>query len=135
MDSAEVFLLGQAVVIGTVGGVGLTLTTIYSRRGPMIYPVYAAIVCALTLLLTRYSALSFSTRFWACLAGFLVANVALYPVVSILAQRQRRELVTQGRLPESALKSSIGMLGHSWRMGFLVGIGAIISAAAAFVSA
>ena len=135
MTSSELLLVGQAVVIGTFGGVGLVLTTIYSRRGPMIYPVYAAILAALTLLLARYSALPFSVRFSACLAGFLMANMVLYPVVGILAQRQRRELVSQGRLPATALKGSINLLGHSWRIGALIGVGAIVSAAAAFVSA
>src|SRR5688572_2523674 len=113
-------MLAQAAVIGAFGGLGLALTTIYSRRGPMIYPVYAGLIAALTLLLTRYTSLAFSARFTACFAGFLVANLVFYPVVGVLAQRQRRELVAQGRLPETALKSPIGLLGHSWRIGFLI---------------
>ena len=41
--------LPRAIVVGLFGGAGLALTSIYSRRGPLIYPVYAAILAALAL--------------------------------------------------------------------------------------
>ncbi len=128
-------VVAQAAVIGLFGGVGLALTVIYSRRGPMIYPVYAATIAAITLLLARYASLSFGARFVAGFVGFEVANAVFYPVVAILAQRGRREAVNQGRLDVSALKRPIGFLGHLWRIGFLIAMGTIIAAAMAFVSA
>ena len=124
----------RALVIGAFGGVGLTLTAIYSRRGPLIYVPYAAFLAALTLLLARYSALSYTTRLTASLAGFLVASGALYATIGILAGRHRRRLVAEGRLPESALHYRLPLVGHAWRVGFLVSVGAIISAGIAFVS-
>jgi hypothetical protein len=127
-------LIAQAIVVGIFAGVGLALTTIYSRRGPMIYPVYAALVVALTLLLSRHAILPFRDRFVASLVGFLVASLMLYAVVGVLAQRDRIRLVNEGRLPATTLKRPIGFFGHSWRLGFLLAIGALVSAAAAFVS-
>ena len=46
MSSAFTHVLLQAAVIGVFGGAALVLTQLYSRRGPMIYPVYAAILLA-----------------------------------------------------------------------------------------
>src|SRR6266850_8069383 len=96
VDIGLSLVIAKALVIGLFGGAGLALTAIYSRRGPMIYPVYAALLASLTLLLTRFSSLSFGDRFKASLAGFLLASAMLYWVVGVLAERQRRELVAQG---------------------------------------
>ena len=126
--------LPRALVVGVFGGAGLALTAVYSRRGPMIYPVYAAVVAALALLLTRYQALTYSARLAAVLAGFCVASGVLYVAVGILAGRQRERLVDAGRLPADAAHVRVPLLGHAWRIGFL-GIGTIISAGVAFVSA
>ena len=40
-------LVLRAGVVGIFGGAGLVLTQMYSRRGPLIFPVYAAILAAL----------------------------------------------------------------------------------------
>lgn len=124
----------RAVVLGLFGGAGLVLTVIYSRRGPLIYPVYAALLAALALLVGRYPDISYAGRFSAALAGFLVASAALYVAVGILADRQRRRLVAQGRLPPSALEARLSLWGHTWRLGFLVTIGAIASAGVAYIA-
>lgn len=124
----------RALVIGAFGGAGLTLTALGSRRGPLIYPVYAAILAALALLLARYPDLSYVQRWAAALAGFLVASAALYVTVVILADGERRRLVVQGRLPATALRA-ITLGGHAWRLGFLLAIGTLVSAAVAFVAA
>lgn len=124
----------RAVVLGVFGGAGLALTAIYSRRGPLIYPAYATLLAALTLLLARYNGMSFSERFAAALAGFLVASAALYITVGILSDRQRRRLVAEGRLPASALDSRLPLWGHAWRVGFLLAVGAITSAGIAYIS-
>ncbi len=41
--------LPRALVLGAFGGVGLVLTVVYSRRGPMIFLPYAALLVALAL--------------------------------------------------------------------------------------
>jgi hypothetical protein len=123
----------RALVLGLVGGAGLALTAIYSRRGPLIYPVYAALLASLALLLGRYADMSFPERFGAVWGGFLVASAALYLTVSILSDRHRRRLVAEGRLPASALESRLPLRGHAWRLGLLLVVGAIASAGVAYV--
>jgi hypothetical protein len=122
----------RAVVVGVFGGLGLALTIIYSRRGPMIYPVYAALLAALALLLARHDSLPYMSRATGALAGFVVANVFAYAAVAFKASRERRFLVAQGRLPPDA--KGVTLLGHLWRWGFLISIAAIVSAAIAYVA-
>lgn len=126
-------LVARAVVVGVFGGVGLSLTSIYSRRGPMIFPVYAAFLAALALLLGRHSYFPYEVRVAAALVGFATASLMLYVTVGVLANRQRDALVAQGRLPRNA--GGVSLLGHVWRWAFLLGAGAIVSAALAFISA
>lgn len=124
--------LPRAVVVGVFGGAGLALTTIYSRRGPLIYPAYATLLAALALLLARYDTLALSERFAAALAGFVVASVALYVTVLILSNRQRRQLVSEGRLLASSVR--LPLSGHAWRLAFLLAIGVITSAGIAYIT-
>jgi hypothetical protein len=126
--------LSRAAVIGAFGGAGLALTATYSRRGPMIYPVYAAILAALAVLLSRYPDLPYLGRVLAGLIGFCVATAAMYVAVGILARRARRRLVAEGRLPASALQFRLSIVGHTWRIGLLLAIGTIVSAGVAFVA-
>jgi hypothetical protein len=125
----------RALVIGVFGGAGLSLTATYSRRGPMIYPVYASLLAALTLLLSRFSAVGFVDRFAAALASFLVASAVLAFTVGRLARLHRARLVTSGRLSESALNARVSLFGYAWRIGFMLAIGGIVSAGVAFVAA
>ena len=67
--------LPRALVLGVFGGIGLALTVVYSRRGPMIYPAYAAFLAALALLLARYPDLAYGQRLTVALASFLTAGL------------------------------------------------------------
>ena len=125
----------RALVLGAFGGIGLVLTAIYSRRGPLIFAPYAAFLAALTLLLARYPSLTYSTRVAAGLAGFLVASVALYAATGVLANGARRRCVAEGRLPEAALHYRLPLWGHAWRLSFLVGVGTVVCMGLAFVAA
>lgn len=125
----------RAIVVGVFGGAGLVLTHLYSRRGPLVYAPYAALVVMLTWLLARYPAVPYVGRFAAALGGFLTGSMLLYVAAGITADRQRRRLVREGRLPPSALQFSTGVFGHAWRLGFLVAIGSVVSAGVAYVSA
>jgi hypothetical protein len=127
--------LPRSVVIGVFGGAGLALTALYSRRGPMIYPVYAAILAALAVLLARYPDLPYASRLLAALAGFCVASAALYVITGILAERGQRRLVADDRLSATALKCRPSVIGHAWRIGFLLILGTIASAGVAFIAA
>jgi hypothetical protein len=135
--STDLFLnpaFPRAIVLGLFGGIGLALTAIYSRRGPLIFPVYAAVLAALAVLLSRYMALPFTVRLIAALAGFCAASFVAYIAIGILAQRNRRDLVAQGRLPKTALRGRTSVLGHAWRWGFLLVVGTVASAGIAFIS-
>ncbi|HSQ31455.1 MAG TPA: hypothetical protein VLN49_16480 [Gemmatimonadaceae bacterium] len=125
-------LVLRAAVVGLFGGVGLSLTSIYSRRGPLIYPVYAALLPSLALLLARQSQSSFALRTTAAFVGFTVATLMSYITVGVLASRHREVFVAQGRLAPNS--GGVSPLGHVWRWALLSGIGIIASAAIAFVS-
>jgi hypothetical protein len=90
------YAFSQAIVIGVFGGAGLVLTQLYSRRGPLIYPVYAAILAALALSLARADSLSFGARFVAAFAG-MVASTAIAMAATIMrSARQHRAYVAKG---------------------------------------
>lgn len=122
-------------VLGLFGGIGLALTAIYSRRGPLIYPVYAAALAAMAAVLARYPTLPFVARWFAALVGFAAASAVLYVTVGWLAARQRVHLVAIGRLPENRLHTNLSVRDHAWRIAFLLAVGALASAGVAFVSA
>ena len=126
--------LPRAIVVGLFGGVGLACTVIYSRRGPLILPVYAALLGALALLLARHDTLSYAARLVAALAGFLTASLLLYVAVGVQARESRVRLQREGRLPPGPTPG-LSPLGHAWRLGFLLAVGTVVSAGVAFVAA
>ena len=122
----------RALVLGAFGGAALVLTVMYSTRGPLILPVYAALLAALGLLLARYTTVSYAGRFVAALVGFSAASVFLYVAVVVLVERERQRLRRAGRLRDHA--TGVSLAGHAWRVGFLLAVGAVASAGVAFVS-
>jgi hypothetical protein len=94
-DFAAAF--SRALVIGVFGGAGLILTQVYSRRGPLIFPVYAAILAALTLSLARAPNLPVTSRFVIALTSTLLATAMAFVATLVLAARARRKLVESGR--------------------------------------
>jgi hypothetical protein len=115
----------RAVVLGAFGGIGLTLTTMYSRRGPLIFPVYAAFLGSLAVLLARYEGIAFPIRLSAAMAGFVVAAAIHYVAVGISANRERRRM---------GLTENVPFLGHLWRLSLLSMAGFIASAGVAFIA-
>ena len=94
---ASLPLLTRAVVIGVLGGIGLILTQIFSRRGPLIFPVYASILAALAFVTARFPTVSYSAGFVAVLAGMLVATVIALTSVIVRARKHRERLLASGR--------------------------------------
>ena len=125
-------LVLRAAVVGLFGGIGLSLTFIYSRRGPLIFPVYAALLAALALLLAQQSTIAFGLRTAAAFVGFTVATLISYVTVGIHANRNRETLVAEGRLAANA--RGLSLVGHLWRWALLLSIGMVASAGVAFVS-
>ena len=97
LDLAFTRACTQALVIGVFGGAGLVLTQLYSRRGPLIFPVYAAILAALALSLTRADSLAFSARFLAAFAGLAASTGIAMAGTVFLAARARRAYLASGR--------------------------------------
>ena len=128
-------LLPRALVLGIIGGAALVLTMVYSRRGPMILPVYAAILIALAFVAARYESVAYVPRLVAVFAAFCLASAELYVAAVILAGRERKRLVARGRLPSSALRYRLSLGGHLWRVAALAGAGIVLSAVVAFVVA
>ena len=126
--------LSRAMVLGLFGGAGLALTTVLSRRGPLILPVYAAILVSLALLLSRFSGITYTDGLVATLAGFSVASAVLYVTTMLHARRVLERDVARGRLPASALAFRISVLGHAWRIAALLVVGLVLSAGVAFVA-
>lgn len=122
----------RTLVVGLFGGMGLVLLAIYSRRGPLVFPVYAAILAALTAVLSRDAALPFAARYAAALVGFVAASAPFFAATMRLAARERARLRTAGRLPLGARGPS--PLGYAAAAGFLLTVGAVVSAGVAFVA-
>ena len=123
-------VLARSVVLGLFGGIGLALTTGFSRKGPVVFPAYAAFLAATAFLLVRYSDITYPQRLLAAMAAFLVAGSIHYYSVVLQANRGRRRL--QQRYPQIPL--TIPLIGHVWRLSGLVTIGFIASAGVAFLA-
>jgi len=121
------YAFSQAIVIGVFGGAGLVLTQLYSRRGPLIYPVYAAILAALALSLARADSLAFGARFLAAFAAMLLSTAISMAATVVRGSRRRREYAAAhipmlpGRTPW-------------WAVPLLLTLLVTASAGAAFVS-
>lgn len=115
-------LIARGAVVGVLGGTGLVLTQIYSRRGPLIFPVYAAILAALGFVGVRFEELPFAAHFSAVLVGMVISTSFAFIAVLILGARERRELLASGR--------PIAPGGAPW-WGFpVIGLAIVISSAA-----
>lgn len=89
--------LARGLVIGVFGGAALVLTQIYSRRGPLIYPVYAAILFVLALALSRVVGLSFLDRVTVALSAILLSTLCTLVATMALAARVRRRVRASGQ--------------------------------------
>ena len=119
--------LSRALVIGLFGGAGLVLTQLYSRRGPLIYPVYAAILFVLTLSLARTPSLGFMARLFVALAAVLLSTLAALIATILRGNRERQRLRESGRslAPGGA---------PAWGFPLILLVLVVVSAGVAYVS-
>jgi hypothetical protein len=87
----------RALTIGAFGGTALVLTQVYSRRGPLVYPVYAAILFALGLFLARVAGLGFGARLLICFVAISLSTAISLVATLFLAARARARLLAEGR--------------------------------------
>ena len=108
--------VGFSLALGLLGGGALVATVSLTSRGPMIYLAYALIVIVTALYLRHERVQPFGRRFALALGTFMCASVVLYLFIG---------LVEVGRL------TAISAVGHVWRLGLILGIGASVSGAVA----
>jgi hypothetical protein len=106
-------------IVGLSGGIALVSVLELSRRGQTIYVPYTLLVLVLTAIAGLSTGLQRWLRFGLVFTGFMVASLVLYLYII---------------LTDNSSASSISILGHAWRLAFLVGVGSILAAAAAFVT-
>lgn len=106
--------------LGLLGGAALIATVSLSRRGPLIYVPYAAIVLTSAAFLRLERVQPFLRRFELALGAFMVATVLLYLFIGLI---QARTLF------------QISALGHGWRLGLMLLIGSALSGAVAQLTA
>ena len=142
-----------ALALGVLGGGALITTAWLTARGPIIFLPYAAIVLAAAFFLRIEAVRPLSRRFLLSLGAFMLATIILYVFIGTVSTRHSggtlspkdvQQLVQRGMLPRSAESSdvarrvettgglvSISILGHAWRIGFMLLIGSVLSAAVA----
>ena len=107
--------------LGLLGGGALITTVSITTRGPMIFLPYAALVLATGAYLRVEKVRPFARRFGLALGAFMAATLILYIFIGVVANA--RALV------------EISLVGHAWRLGLMLGIGSLLSAAVAQLTA
>lgn len=117
-------LFVRALIVGLFGGVSLILTHMHSRRGPLMYSVYAAILFVSTLIAAQFTELSFVTRFTGVLLSLVVATGCSLAHVMHLAAKRAQARAREGKPP---------LAGGApwWGMPIVVGSLVVASAGAA----
>ena len=115
--------LSLAMALGTLGGATLVLAKMFFVSGKYILIPYAILVIGTAIVLRTTRITNFTARFVAGLGGFMLASVALYAYIL---------LVEIPRVSGNML--ALSPLGHIWRLGFLLLIGAALNLAVARVS-
>ena len=98
-STAGAALITQAVVVGSFGGVGLVLGYMFSKRGPIIFPIYAAILFVAALVISQYPGLSFLPRFSALMLSMFIATAMAMVAVVYNTQRVKRLRAKRGLPP------------------------------------
>ena len=109
-----------ALSLGILGGGALITTMSVTHRGPMIFLPYAALVIVTAVYLRIERVQPFMRRFLLALGAFMVATLVLYTFISTLSK---------------GVSTDISIGGHAWRLGLMLGIGSVLSAAVAQLTA
>lgn len=111
----------RALVVGLFGGLSLVLTHTFSRRGALMFPVYAAILLVGTLVTTQFPNLTFGTRFASVLLSLVIATACSLVEISYRAARHARMRVQAGKPP---LSTTVPWWGMPVVFGSLVAVSA-----------
>jgi hypothetical protein len=105
-----------ALVIGLLGGAALIATVAVSKRGPMVFIPYAAMLVAVVAYFRARAIAGFMQRFQASLIAFMLSNLIGFGYVS---------LVLHPRANPASLRPTL------WSLAAMVLIGIVVSAAVA----
>lgn len=108
-----------AILIGIAGAAAIIAANDLSTFGPLVLLPYGAMLIAVAVYLRRQGIAGFGARFGVVLSTFMVATVAVY--VWILAVDN-----------PAALR--VGLWSLAWPLLFMLGVGAVLSAAIAAVT-
>jgi hypothetical protein len=104
---------------GLLGGAALAAAEGLSTVGPLILVPYALLVLSTALVLQRQGEHRALVRFTIILTAFTIATLIVYDYI---------------RNFEPTALPMISAWGHTWRLGLMLGIGALVSGAAALLS-
>lgn len=110
--------LSLALALGALGGATLVLSALFLTPGKYLLLPYALVVLGSIFAIRAEGMAAFSERFFTGLLAFTLSSLVLYVSLAL-----------------SPAVARIGILGHAWRFGLLVGTGALISLATARVAA
>jgi len=108
--------LAFILALGTLGGAALIVTLFVTSRGPIVFLPYAAIVLTGLVYLRVERVRPFAKRFTLSLGSFMLATIVFY-VFNIARS-----------------SADISILGHAWRLGFMLAVGSVLGAAVAQLS-
>jgi hypothetical protein len=111
--------LSRSLPTGVLGGLSLIAVTTTAQKGDAIYQPYAILVLSLALILWLNRDLTPRERFASFVGGFMLASLMLYAYLIVWV------------IPNAL---GIPILGHLWRLGFLLGVGAVLGAAATLIT-
>ena len=112
-------ILPRALVLGALCGAALVLVGVFSSRGPLIFFPYAGLFIALAALVAHHRKEPFVLRFGACLLSFTLATLITWLYIVVF--------VNPPALHAPVLQSA-------WHLGVVLGVGAVLSAAVAYVT-
>lgn len=107
-----------ALALGILGGAALIVTKGLTGGGPLVFLPYSALVLGSLAAVRLAGWPEFSRRFVAAFLAFMVATVVFYVYIAASA----------GTFLE------ISVWGHTWRLGFMAGIGGVLSGSVAYLA-
>jgi hypothetical protein len=111
--------LARSLTTGALGGLALTTVVSTAHKGEAIYQPYTILVLSLALLLWINRDLTPRERFLTFVGGFMIASLILYAYLVLWVN------------PDAL---GIPLLGHAWRVAFLLGVGATLGAVTTFLT-
>jgi hypothetical protein len=111
--------LAFTIALGILGGAALIATVVLSRRGPMIFLPYAAIVLAGAFYLRLDHVRPFTLRLIVSTGSFMIATLIVYVFIVGFEAHSARH---------------ISVIGHAWRLGLMLLIGVVLASVVAYLT-